>query len=171
MLTIRSPGDINDSRIFYTENLTIDDKLTKPDLLQVHIPRFIHGEGSLVSLDISSECSPAFRVLVTEVTDNSKSIITKINNTTVNCTDDVDRILKNSTNDSIQINWIENENKTEKIAKIQKSKNADILGFKFRNDLGPVGKYVVYATYDQGSVTQTGNNYPLLNLKEQLFRG
>jgi hypothetical protein len=185
LLTIRSPGDITDSRIFYTENLTIDDKLTKDDLLQVHIPRFIHGEGSLVSLDISSNCSPAFRVLVTEVTDNStwknyslknysqqyKSIITKINNTTVNCTNDVDRILKKSTNDPIQINWIENENKTEKIANITKSNNTDILGLKFRNDLGPVGKYIVYATYDQGSVTQTGNNYPLLNLKEQLFRG
>jgi|SRR5829696_64930 len=35
----------------------------------------------------------------------------------------------------------------------------------------PVGKYVVYATYDQGSVTQIGNNYPLLNLKEQFARG
>jgi len=147
LLTIRSPGGIiNDSGIFYTENLTIDNKLTKPDLLQLHIPRFIHGKGSMVSINIFSECSPAFRVLVTKVLNNStweydslqpgKLFITKINNEPVYCTDDIYRILKNSTNDSIQIKWIENENKTEKVATIQKSEKADSLVFEFRNDLG-----------------------------------
>lgn len=49
LLTIHSPANISNYKIFSTENYS---KLNYPSALQVFVPRFVHGEGSLINVDL-----------------------------------------------------------------------------------------------------------------------
>lgn len=54
VLTIHSPGKISEPDIFSTENYTknFNNKSNNSDKVQISIPRLVHGDGSLVNVNL-----------------------------------------------------------------------------------------------------------------------
>jgi hypothetical protein len=138
-LTINAPGNIRTPTFLSSENFTISNS-SNSNVLKIHIPRLVQGNGSIVKLNINV-CGGGVNY--------TGSIIKSINGQMINCKEDFDTLVKSYVNKTIQMCRQDEGNSVPKCDKelILPGIEGNDVNFKENERTN----YTVYVTHDDGS--------------------
>jgi hypothetical protein len=149
-LTINAPGNFRTPNFLNSENFTISNS-SKSNVLKVHIPRLVQGNGSIIQLNINI-CGNGVMY--------NGSIIKSINGQMINCKDDFDTLVKSNVNKTIQMCRQDEGNAVPKCTEelILLGTEANDISFEENERTN----YTVYVTHDDGSTFKIAYNQDTL---------